>query len=295
MKSAINLMVFVLISMLSNHANSQTFQIEPSQNVTRSVADDMFPQWSYDDSKLVFQSNRNGNWDLYYYDLNDDTTVQITSTAENEQNPVWIEKDQSIVYDSDRGGEEHLYKLDIKSGLNSLLFNRKVEAKQASFPDSELLVYFSGFDDLDKKWKVYSYEFVYNNLNQLSREDHKNYSPKVTKNGQMIVYLSASSNQRYHHLKTMNWYGNTENTFTEYNALDPFWSRDGLKLYFISDMDEKSGEVYSSWFDGSHFERLTNDKLVVRCPAVSNDGQFIALSVKGNDGFDIYIIPLDDY
>ena len=66
---------------------SQIISIDTSKNISRSLGDDMAAEWSHDCNKLIYQSNRNGNWDIFQYDITLDTTMQLTYNSSNEQNP----------------------------------------------------------------------------------------------------------------------------------------------------------------------------------------------------------------
>jgi Tol biopolymer transport system component len=175
------------------------------------------------------------------------------------------------------------------------LFDRTMQAMQPSFSSTGKLVFFSGFDAQKMRWKIYSYEFYYENLNELNDLSGQGYFPKVSPDTDRFLFVRQSDDFPQHRLYLANWYGKLELAFEAFNILDPSWGPQGLKIFFVSDKDRKTGEVYSIWRDGSHLERLTFDSLAVRNPEVSPDGRWLALSVKLADGFDIFLIPLEDY
>ena len=61
------------------------------RNITNvPYADDHGPVWAPDDQRLVFYSNREGNWDLYSVDLQGTNTRNLTQTPDiDEQTPAW--------------------------------------------------------------------------------------------------------------------------------------------------------------------------------------------------------------
>lgn len=286
---------FIFLASLFNEGFGQGLEIDSSQNVTNSAGDDLGPRWSAGSKQLLFQSNRDGNWDIYVYSIESDTIIKITTNTANERNPVWLNNGRSVVFDSDISGVQKLYTMDLTSRKVELLFNRTIQSREASFPASEKLVYFSGFDPLEKRWEIYSFEFYYENLNKLTSQDVGNYTPVVSPDEDHILFINNSGNYPFHQLQLMNWYGNEKKLFTEFNATDPSWDSNGLKIYFISSKDNRSGDIYSIWMDGSHLERLTNSTYQLRKPSVSPDGKYLALSVKMESGFEIFIIPMEDY
>lgn len=276
-------------------ATAQSFTIDSTCQIISSKGDNLFPKWSEDGTKLLFQSNRNGNWDIFLFDFDKDTLVQLTDDQTNDQHPVWLPNENKIVFDSDREGHNYLYKKDLKTGNTSFLFKRNIECRQASFPPTKRLVYFSGFDRLTEEWAIYSYDFVSDNLNHLTKLKGNCSMPLVSPNGKKILFKRTINAYPFEQLSILNWYGKLETELDSLWASDLCWSPSGLKIYFVSCEDELQGEVFSVWKDGSHLERLTNDKIEIRTPAISPDGSKMALSGLQENGFDIFIISLEEY
>ncbi len=275
--------------------SAQPFSIDSGMNITHSPGNDLFPKWSPDGNKLLYQSDRNGNWDIFIYDFLSDTSFQLTSSPTNEQHPVWFDKARRVVFDSDRNGQEKLYVLDTATKEIKLLFNRDIQCREASFGENDNLVFFAGFDEHVKKWEIFSYEFYYKNLNRLYGKSGVNCFPEVSPEGGNIIFLNYESDLSRSEMVMINWYGNVIRVFDKFYFLDPSFAVNGHKIYFVSNKDNPQGEVYSFRTDGSHPERLTNDNYFVRCPVVSSDGSMVALSVKTDSIFDIFIIPLEEY
>ena len=276
-------------------ANAQPFTIDSTCQIISSTGDDLFPKWSADGSQLLFQSNQNGNWDIILFDFEKDTLLQLTRDLANNQHPVWVPDKNQIVFDSDRAGVHFLYQMDLSSGETDYLFKRNIECHQASFPPTKRLIYFSGFDRNTEEWAIYSYDFVSDNLNDLTNFKGNCSMPVVSPNGKQILFTRAIRTYPYEQLGILNWYGKLETELDSLWATEAAWSPNGLKIYFVSVEDELQGEVYSVWKDGPHLERLTNDQLKIRTPAISPDGSKMALSVMQENGFDIFIISLDEY
>lgn len=273
----------------------QFLDINTAKNITDSPGDDLFPKWSADGATIIFQTDRNNNWDIFQYLFKSDTCIPLVSTDANEQHPVFYNNNASIVFDSDQDGNERIYKKDISIGNISLLFERNIRARQANFPSTEKLVYFSGYDELVKQWQIYSFEFYYQNLNKLTAKAVKNHHPVVSPDEDHVLFVNSNNNYPFDQLHIMNWYGDEEQKLFEMNITDPSWDNSGLKLYFISKKDSRKGDLYSIWIDGSHLERLTKSAYEMRNPQVSPDGKYLAVSVRLETGYDIFIIPFEDY
>jgi TolB protein len=284
--------VFLLFS---HFCFGQFIEIEPSQKLSSFKGDELSPAWSPDGDKLLFHSNVNGNWDIFIYHLSGDSTEQLTDSPGNEKNPVWLKDGKTIVFDSDKSGSYKLYRKNSETKSSTLLFEREIQAREASFSPSEDLVYFSGFDPEQKRWAIYSYEFLYGNLNKLTDLPGNSHSPAVSPDEDHVVFTNTNRNFPFDQLYVMNWYGNDIQLFTDFNGSDPEWGKMGLKVYFVSKKEGNNGQVYSMWSDGSHLEQLTNSELNIKSPAKSPDGKYLAISVKQRSGFDIFLLPVEDY
>ncbi len=281
----------ILLLFVVQLAFAQPFSLDSACRIISSDAgDNLFPRWSDDGTRMLFQSNRNGNWDVFAYDFAADTLLQLTSDTSNEQHPVWLPNSNAIVFDSDRRGGPFLYKMDLTGGEVKPLFKRKILCRQASFPTESRLVYFSGFDDRTSKWAIYSYDFRSDNLNKLTELSGDCFLPDVSPDGKHILFQRRVNAYPYDHFAILNWYGNPEMEIDSLQATNPVWGLSGLKIYFVSTRDGLEGEVYSIWKNGSHLERLTRDTLETRVPAVSPDGSSLAVPVRRADGFVIVIL-----
>jgi Tol biopolymer transport system component len=288
-------LLIVLLFLLFGFVEAQPFSIDSTCQRISLTGDELFPKWSDDGSQLLFQANQNGNWDLFLYDLEKDSLRQLTIDPANEQHPVWVPGRQQIVFDSDRGGIDYLYRMDLESGEVDFLFRREIVCREASFTPSKRLVYFSGFDPHSEAWDIYSYDFVSDNLNHLTRSKGDCMLPSISPDGKQVLFQRKSRTYPYNRLALLNWYGNPEGEIDSIPAMDPAWGPGGLKIYFVSGQEDLQGEVYSIWKDGTHLARLAKDGLKVRTPAVSPDGTKIALAVLQENSFDIFIISLDEY
>lgn len=69
------------------------------------------PQWSPDGSKLLYSSNRDGDWEIYAYDLESRKTITLTNNKDQDTSPAWLQ-DGGIVFASDRTGTWEWYTMD---------------------------------------------------------------------------------------------------------------------------------------------------------------------------------------
>ncbi len=274
---------------------AQTYTVDTSNNISRSMGDDLSPAWSPDGNKILYQSNRNGNWDIFMYDMVLDTTVQITYDTINEQNPGWYPDSDLIYFDAGRGEKRYLYKLNPETGVSSPVFTRKISCKDASFTPDGRMMYFLGYEDRTKKWELFSYHFIYDNLNQLTDNKQNILFLDISTDAKSVLYGYETYPYPYQRLRIINWYGEHQEEFNKYNISVAVWHPVGLKIYFVSDKDNLSAEIYSIWRDGTHLKRLTESNRKIKELAVAPDGSTVACAVSINGNYEIIIISPEVY
>lgn len=77
-------------------------------NLTKNPAADKLACWSPDGTKILFQSNRTGSYNLYLMDLKSEALTQLTDNSFNDIQADWS-SDDTIVFASDRDGDFELF------------------------------------------------------------------------------------------------------------------------------------------------------------------------------------------
>ena len=68
-------------------------------NLTNNPSADMYPAWSPDDSKIAFESNRNGKWDIFVMDADGSNQVCLTGDEPWDCNsPAWSPDGTKIAF-----------------------------------------------------------------------------------------------------------------------------------------------------------------------------------------------------
>ena len=64
------------------------------------------------ESRIVFSSNRDGDWDIYSMDANGDNVVQLSDHPESDRFPGCSPDGRRIAFTSERGVTDDLYVMD---------------------------------------------------------------------------------------------------------------------------------------------------------------------------------------
>jgi TolB protein len=257
-----------------------------SQSVSGGIGNNTNPAWSSDGSKLLYQSDRELNWNIYMYLIANDSLVQITKSKFNETEPVWFPNNNSIVFTSDESGENQLYVLDLETGEQKLLFNRNIQCCNASFSNFDSMVTFSGYDENSKSWQVYTYDFKYKNLNKITNLRGNCSEPALSPNGKQIAFTFTDRfNFSQNSIYVVNWYGDFNYQSSETSLLNPSWTPDSFRIVFVNSNDGYT--ISSMKKDGSSVFQINRDLVVQKNPIISPDGKYMAVSVMENGYFEL--------
>ena len=274
----------------SCHIAAQELVIDTARSITPGYGNNLAPAWSPDGQKLLYQSDRDGNWNIYMYDLSRDTTWQLTSGTADEQNPGFYPASDLIYYDAGKGKQRYLYKFDMVTGKSEPVFSRKIACKDASFAPDGRMMYFLGYNEQQKKWELYSYHFIYDVLNKLAGDGEGILYFDLSPDAKSVLYGYETYPYPYQRMRLINWYGEQQVELNQYNIRTAVWHPAGLKIYFVSDKDKLSGEIYSIWKDKTHLQQLTDDDWQIRDLALAPDGRTMACSVLIDGNYEIIII-----
>jgi serine/threonine protein kinase len=91
--------------------------------LTDSAAHELYPSWSPDGKRIVYQTSEGGDQELEIIDIDDKRITSLTSNGCNDWGPVWSPVEDWIVFYSDCDGERNIYKIrDDGSNRTQLTF-----------------------------------------------------------------------------------------------------------------------------------------------------------------------------
>ncbi len=216
-------------------------------------------------TKIVFESSRDGNNEIYVMDFDGANHVRLTNNSAYEGFARWSPDGKQIAFVSDRDGNPEIYIMNADGVDQTRLTNNPAEEMSPSWsPDGSMIAFNTGrFGDR-------SSEILRRNIS-----GGETWGINLTR----LTFAQA------HHSANANNYIS--------------WSPDGLQVAFESDRDRDDPEIYLiNAVDGTNAQRLTFTRALDEVPSWSPDSKQILFSSDMHDKpqsgeYDIYIMNRD--
>ena len=245
------------------------------------------------ESRIVFASNRDGDWDIYSMNVNGDKLAQLTNHPASDEYPACSPNGRRIVFASERGVTRDLYVMD-SDGNNVLrLTQDNFFAARVSWSPDGTKIAFSSFCKFN--CDIFTMDADGNNRTILAKHDWQDVRPSWSPDGSKIAFVSFRDGGLNDplHIFVMNADGTERRNLTGdtglTNSWDPTWSPDGHKIAFDSRRLFKGDDIYVITAEGKNLERLTEGGNSWS-PVYSPDGTKIAFVSSREGDSNIYIM-----
>jgi TolB protein len=185
-------------------------------------------------SKVVFQSIRKGNWDIYL--ANDDASGQtaVVSGTNAEIHPHLNRGNTKIVYAVNNGGDFEIYVINVDgTGKTALTSNTSNDGYPSWSPDGSKIVF-----EAYRNGEADIYVMNANGTNQTRLTTSTSFDgmPTWSPDGSKIAFVSRRTGGYRIYVMNADGSGQTQISTQPY-SLRPQWSPDGSKIAFDADND----------------------------------------------------------
>jgi TolB protein len=282
------------------------------EKVIGTDANEAFGNFSKDGNKIIYQSDQNGNWDIFEYDMISGTTTQLTFSPAHEENPDISPDGKKIIYTSTI--EDHrdvnydqklrdIFVMDIKSKeKRNLTTNGSNDWRPRFSKDGKHISFVSERDDLREVpfYELFSNVYIMESDGRfqlhLTEVQANNGNPCIlpgSTDDKGKVYFDSNSNGLYA-IYTVDFKGKNLRQVTfnlNTNDVSPDVSSNGDKVVYFSDRDGNY-EIYLMNNDGSAQQRLTSNPSDDLNPLFSPDGINVLFHSNRSGSYDLYLLDL---
>ncbi len=159
----------------------------PARALTDGLGDDRLPDISSDGTRVVFQSYRNGVWDIWMMDAEGTNAAALSDGPFDDREPTFSPDGSRVAFSSDRSGNYDVWVLELETGAIAQVTTASADDFMPAWtPGGDSLVYVS---DRDRDGSsLYRKSFGSEDVEELvARFDDEIASPSVSPDGSRIV------------------------------------------------------------------------------------------------------------
>jgi TolB protein len=248
---------------------------------------------------LLFESNRDGNPEIYAMDLSNQSLLRLTNNAAIDMQPAMAPDGQRVAYVSNQNGNNEIYLTGLDRRPPVDLTNNPGDDQQPTWsPDGNWIAFTS---NRDGNQEIYIMRSDGSNVQNLTSNPASDFAPTWfsspgflgLSSEEWIAFTSnRDGNQEIYKIKPdgtalLNLTRNPANDYS------PSSFTNGGTLAFVTDRNGNP-EIYTMTSEGGSPTNITNNFSQDLDPAVDPSGKWIAFSSDRDGNMDIYITRLAD-
>jgi TolB protein len=242
--------------------------------------------------KIVFVSNRSGNYEIYSKDIATGAIVNLSNSPTDDMNPQLSPDGTQIVFYSDRSGLNQIYRMDLATKYTQRMTNTWSNDYDPSYmPDGRILYKSNKADGLGDIWLMNADGSNDRNLTK-SMPSTEEWKPDAIDNDRIVLTSrrSGSSTDELYMLRL------STGVFTRLtNNHVPDWYCEsnpaGTKIVFVSKEKIKNPDaIYTMNVNGTGRTKITNMTGDSADPSYSADGSTIAFVNYSRGSYDVYLM-----
>jgi Tol biopolymer transport system component len=274
--------IFVFILLFDNLIFGQASEGYALKQLTFQSCIESNPQWSPDGKKISFDSDLNGEAQVFLLDV--DSMIYSKLPCENVLTvfAVWDPKNNYLVATEIQNNECRLVKFSFDTSKFKHLINRDLQSKDAHIHPTGNLIAFAGKSNTDSDWRLYTYDLKYDNLNNFTAASSDCNNPRWSSKGDFISFTtSEKTNPNKHYIEIIHWYGKTFAQITD-SLLDlqyACWMPTSSKISYVGN-NQDSSYLFVSQRDGRNREVIFKSDQTIGSPCWAPDGKSIVFTLK---------------
>ena len=248
----------------------------------------LLPTPMFAQEKVVFESQRDGNNEIYLMDANGANQLRLTSNSFYDAEPAFSPFGEKIAFTSTRNGNAEIYVMNTDGSIVTNVTNNPATDGHPSFsPDGKKIVFISTRGGHLGIWVM-----DVDGSNPLELMDGiGGNEPEFSPDGTKIVFSGTGTSGGDSEIWIMNADGTGRDNLTQNpdsQDTEPSFSPDGTKIVFTKHPKNGSSEILVMNVDGSNPVNLTNNPAPDSAAEFSGDGSRIFFTTFRDGQQEIY-------
>lgn len=260
--------------------------------LTNDPAWDSAPAWSWDGTRILFNSRRgcNGQDAIYVMNADGGNAMQLTDCGENARPGNWSPDGKRIVYESRRDGNSEIYSINADpSHQTNITQNPAEDIEPAWSHNGQQIAFISNRDGKNSLFVMDA-----DGGNQRKLVSNIVSRPSWSPDDRRIVFTADWAGNQDIYIANADGSGIAQLTRTSAIEHLPTWSPNGAKILFAYDVNDTK-QLFVMNADGSGVTRLSNSPEHEVPHDWSPDGKQIVFTRSRNQGVqrDIWLMNAD--
>jgi TolB protein len=275
----ISIVAILVITPLICFGQSTGFKFPEDKSVKEILrmegVENAYPRWGTN-GKIIFQSNRDGRWQIYTMNADGSEQVNLSKNNFNDNFVSTSADGKYIGFVSDRDGNEEIYVMTSDGKNQVRMTNHPSRDIHPYFSADGKTILFNSMRDGESNFEVYSIKIDGSGLTRLTSTTDNETCARLSPDGTKILYLAGLVAEGNDEVFVMDNKGkNLKNlTVSPQGEGWPVWSSDGAKVYYAT-MSGGTFCIFEMAADGSAKKQLTTVKspFMDARPEISPDGK----------------------
>lgn len=264
--------------------------------LTNHPSNDRFGRYAPNGERIVFESDRNGNWDIFLLDKNTGVQTPLTKDTTDDRWPTWHPSGEKILFTSARSGKNRLYELDLDGSTVSKI-NLEPGLKEVNFaawsPDGQTIAF--SVQEAENQFNLYLFNLATQKSRALSSDTTRTLYPDWAPTGQDLVFFSRKeTNNEDDEIYRMNVANSKTKRLTNWpkHNFCPSWSNNGKWIAYVTSMENIRPEIYIMNKNGKKQQRITHNETGDTLPDWSPDDRSLLITTYHNGNYELAEIKL---